>query len=82
MDDLYLDLVISKEGDFYILDEDELKNALNEKDITKDDYKLAYDTLDMLTKKYSDKSNIEKLSNFTDKYLELLSNKIKIKTSI
>ena len=53
-DDLYLDLVINPMGESTVLDEDELKEALDTKDITHDDYVLAYKTIDMLQREYVD----------------------------
>ena len=69
-DDLYLDLVVVPDGRINILDEDELKLALDNKDITIDDYNLAYDTLDFLKENYS--TNIEYLNNFTNKLIKLI----------
>lgn len=77
MDDLYLDLVITKSGEIYILDENELKQAIEEKDITDLDYKLAHDTLDMLLNKFDNGKNIEGLYNFSNKYLSFELSKIK-----
>ena len=51
-DDLYLDLVIRPNGDSIVLDEDELKEALDKKEIDKSDYELAYKTLEKLQKEY------------------------------
>lgn len=69
MDDLYLDLVITKGGDVYILDEDELLEAVESKDITEDDYKMAHQTLDMLLEKYDNGKKIDELVYLTNKYL-------------
>jgi len=41
-DDLYLDIVLKPNGEIIILDEDELKEALNGKKITKEEYEMAY----------------------------------------
>ena len=51
-DDLYLDMVITPQGSKLILDEDELQEALNRGEITKEDATLAYKTLEGLDKKY------------------------------
>ena len=69
MDDLYLDLVITKKGEIYILDEDELLEAVETKDITEDDYKMAHNTLDMLLEKYDNGKKIDELVYLTNKYL-------------
>ena len=69
MYDLYLDLVITRKGEVYILDEDELLEAVKINDITEEDYKMAHDTLDMLLKKYDNGNNIDDLIDLTDKYI-------------
>ncbi len=55
-DDLYLDVVEEKK-DILIYDEEELKNALQNGDITKDDYNLAVKTKNMLVKAIKNKTN-------------------------
>ena len=70
MDDLYLDLVITPRGEVYVLDEEELQEAVDKNDITKADYKQAHDTLDMLLAKYDNGNNIKELEYLTDKYLK------------
>ena len=70
MIDLYLDLVITPNGDIYILDEDELQEALENKDITENDYKLAHNTLDVLLQKYDNGKKIDGLKHLTDRYLK------------
>lgn len=63
--DLYLDITLF--GDrIRILDEDELEKALEEKDITQEDYELVLKTKDKL---------INELKNKTNKYLLLDLNK-------
>ena len=64
-DDLYLDLVINPMGESTILDKDELKDALDKKDITIDDYKLAYKIIDMLQREYVD--NFDHLVAITER---------------
>lgn len=41
-DDLYLDVVLVPTGEILLLDEDELEQALKDKDITKEQYELAH----------------------------------------
>lgn len=41
-DDLYLDVVILPSGESYLLDEEELEEAYRERQITKEDYDLAW----------------------------------------
>jgi predicted RNA-binding protein associated with RNAse of E/G family len=50
-DDLYLDIVLMPDGKTIILDEDELQNALDNGNITKDEYDMAYRVKDELLKK-------------------------------
>ncbi len=67
-DDLYLDVVLTSDGNIILLDEDELKAAFNRFEVNKKDYDMAYkeanDLIEIL------KDNKEKLKIFTDKYLE------------
>src|SRR5574344_980183 len=42
VDDLYLDVVVLSDGAIMVLDEDELQEALETKDITQEDYEMAY----------------------------------------
>ena len=51
-DDLYLDLVISPNGEYLVLDEDELLKAEKEGDITHKDVEDAYKILEYLKDKY------------------------------
>ena len=64
---MYLDVVVTPGGDVILLDEDELKEALEKKEMTKDEYdeayKIAYDLMEKL------KNNKDKLQEYTDKYL-------------
>ncbi|KFN04290.1 DUF402 domain-containing protein [Bacillus clarus] len=43
-DDLYLDVVLLPNGEIYLLDEDELEAAYRTKDISKEEYDLAWHT--------------------------------------
>jgi len=54
--DLYLDFVLLPNGKTFILDDDELKEALVQGEITQADYDLAYTTLNMLMEKFADTS--------------------------
>lgn len=56
-------------GKYLVLDEDELKEALEQKDITEKDYKMAYDTMNQLMKKYE--NNVDKLYNISNKYFKM-----------
>lgn len=69
-DDLYLDVVLTPEGKIILLDEDELQEAFEKYEMTKDEfdeaYKIAYDLMKKLEGK------LEKVKNFTDKYLRIM----------
>lgn len=69
-DDLYLDVVILPSNEILLLDEDELEEALRNKDITEDDYKLAYEEAEGIIKNIS--SDINNLRNFSNYYLEYI----------
>ena len=66
-DDLYLDVVVNPDGEITLLDEDELKEALDRLEISKEDYDMAYNKSNMLMNKL--KGNKGKLEEFTNKYL-------------
>lgn len=55
--DLYLDITIQKNGKVNILDEEELNDALNNKDITKKDYELVLKVKEQLLKEIEEQSN-------------------------
>lgn len=63
-DDLYLDMVITPDGQELVLDEDELKEAFKNKVISSKDVELAYDTLEYLENKYV--KNFDYLVSFTN----------------
>lgn len=63
-DDLYLDLVITPNGERIVIDEDELLNAKENGDITQEDVKLAYEVLKKLDNKYV--NNLNELKNLTN----------------
>ncbi len=67
-DDLYLDVVVTPNGDVTLLDEDELKEAYNKREMTKEEYENAYEQAEKLMNKL--KNNKEKLKEFTEKYLK------------
>ena len=68
--DLYLDVVLTPNGKPYVVDEDELEEALNNKDITKEEYDLAVSTKDKLLEEIKNGTN--KLLNID--YLKYLNN--------
>ena len=69
-DDLYLDVVVKPSGKTILLDEDELKDALDKKIITNKDYEEAYQVANNLLEKLE--NNKDRLKEFTDKYLKIL----------
>lgn len=70
-DDLYLDVVVTPDGKTILLDEDELKMAVDRLEVTKEDsdeaYKIAYEIIGKV------KNNSNKLKEFTDKYLKIMN---------
>lgn len=74
-DDLYLDLVIEPTGKFKILDEDELCEALQKKEITIYEFAYAYEILNQLMKKFAFDYNY--LLNLTNYILSIFEEEIK-----
>ena len=74
-DDLYLDIVVTPSGDVILLDEDELKEAFDKKEMTKEEYDEAYKIANDLIEKI--KNNKNKLNEYTDKYLKQMLGEIK-----
>lgn len=68
-DDLYLDVVVTPNGEIILLDEDELKEALNRKEITNLEYENAYEETKKLVNRLQGKNN--ELLEFTNKYLNI-----------
>lgn len=69
-DDLYLDVVFLPSQEIILLDEDELNQALKIKDITEDEFKLAYREAENVIDKFG--TNIDKLKDFSNQQLERL----------
>lgn len=80
--DIYLDLVITPFNEKYILDEDELEEALENKKICKVEYDLAYNTLHRLEEKYKSQNEINKLMEIMSNYLNFMIEKIQDKEII
>ncbi|MBR3324502.1 MAG: GNAT family N-acetyltransferase [Clostridia bacterium] len=68
-DDLYLDVVLRPDGEIILLDEDELEEAYNKKQVTKEEYNNAYKEAEKLMENL--KNNKEKLEKYTDKCLHV-----------
>lgn len=60
-EDLYLDVIV-KDDNIYVLDEDELEKAFNEKYITADQFKLAKNAVDSLILEIKQNKNIINLN--------------------
>ena len=69
-DDLYLDVVLRPDGKIILLDEEELKEAYDKKEISKQDYDEAFNEANNLIKKIEGKE--KQIKEFTDKYLKLM----------
>ena len=68
--DLFLDIVILQNVDVLLLDEEELAKAIEEKNITIEQYDLAYNTVKKIMKKISKERN--KLDLFFKSNLEMM----------
>lgn len=77
MHDLFLDVVITCDREVYVLDQEELYEALKNKDITAKQYQKANDTSKNVIAYYSKKENFDRLKSYTDKYLQVLLKEIK-----
>ena len=69
-DDMYLDVLVTDKGNIILLDEDELKEALDKKQITKEEFENAYKEAYQLMDRLQNKK--QELQNFTDKYLRMM----------
>ena len=72
-DDLYLDMVLAPDGRVFILDEDELQDALNKKEILQSDVDLAYNTLNVLKNRYT--NNLGELKELTNRISDIFKTK-------
>lgn len=69
-DDLYLDVVLRPDGEIILLDEDELKEALDRYEMTKEEYEKTYEIARDLMARIKNKKN--EVKKFTDKYLKII----------
>ena len=69
-DDLYLDVVLRPDGTTILLDEDELKDAFDRKEMTKEEYDEAYKIATDLIERINGKA--EEMKEFTNKYLNIM----------
>lgn len=70
LEDLYLDVVITKENDVIFIDENELENAYKLADIKQKDYELAKKTADKIVNKFHSQAEFENLKQTSYMYLE------------
>lgn len=69
INDLYLDVILYPSGEIEMLDQDELQEALDNNDITKEDFDLAYKVSNEIIKQIDGK--VEEITRFTNKYYKL-----------
>lgn len=72
-DDLYLDMVITPNGQKIVLDEDELLRAFENREITQSDVDNAYQTLNFLEKRYY--LNLDFLKELTNDFWTIFHDK-------
>lgn len=73
-DDLYLDVIAVPDGRVHILDKDELEEAYKKKEITKEEYDMAFSVANKLVNGLKTKGNIARLVKFSENYLTILKN--------
>lgn len=71
IEDLYLDIVLLPNGNHYMIDEDELAQALSKNLITKSEYNMAYDIANKINNNLEE--NFEKIQEFTSYCLKALN---------
>lgn len=69
IEDLYLDVIIDPNGKMVLVDEDELKDALDSNDINKEEFDFAYRVANDLISKVKGKE--KELNEFTKKYINM-----------
>ena len=74
--DIYLDLVITGKNSKYVLDEDELQEGLEQNIFSQVEYDEAYNTLDILMKKYETNEELDKLKNVMLNYFDEMYNSL------
>ena len=75
-DDLYLDIVITPDKKFILLDEEELQEAFNKSEVTKEEINMAYSIVDKIKDEYYE--NFEKLNNLTINLYNELTSRLEI----
>ncbi len=74
MDDLYLDIIVLPTGEVFLIDIDELEDALNTGVIDRNLYNLAWDEAKRI-KKLIENGNFD-LLKFSKRHKDILANKI------
>ena len=69
-DDLFLDVVVVPEGQVLLLDEDELEEALNNNEITKQEYNMAYEEANKIINEVA--TNINRLTELSKEHFKAL----------
>lgn len=70
-DDLYLDVVVLPTSEVFLIDEDDLEEALNKNIITKEDFELAYkEARNVMEKMDLSVKSLSEFSNKIFKYME------------
>ena len=77
MEDLYLDIVYTHKDEIIILDEDELEAALNNNEISKEQYDICIKQKDELVSILSNKKEAEALKEYCHNQLLRLYSKLK-----
>ena len=70
-EDLYLDVTLTPQNKIELLDEEELEDALEKGDVTKEQYDMAYKTAKELMKMIDGKQ--EKIIKFSNKYFDKIN---------
>lgn len=73
IEDLYLDIVMTKDNKVIFLDEDELKKALQTNVIKQEDYEKAKKTADRIVNKFHNQERFDELKVAAIEYLEKLN---------
>ena len=77
MEDLYVDVVYTNKNEIIILDEDELEEALEDNEISKEEYDIVNKTKEELIELLSDKTKADNLIKYCSNNLERLLPKAK-----
>ena len=70
----YMWLRIYPDGRIHILDEDELKEAYSKREISKDEYDMAFSVANMIINGLKSREDIGRLIKFSENYLTILKN--------